>query len=141
MLYHATCAGPAVEILHDGLQMSWDDVDHDRNTHWFISTTTDPNLWWAGGSRDTANVTLVLYKPKDLELEAVDRWDEVRIIMAVREDDPTGMARGPVYPINRNTVKEIWIKRKNAANGDMKHLPEVEKLSRQLGIPVVDKTD
>lgn len=110
VLYHSTDADLAVNILHEGLSSSWDDVDHDRNTHWFISTTTDPNLWWSGGARDSGNVTLVLYKPKDLELEAVDSWDEVRIIMDVREDDPTGMTRGPIYPINHSTVKEIWIR-------------------------------
>jgi hypothetical protein len=142
VLYHATTAVPALHILEDGgFFSSYDEVEEDKNGNYFVSTTTDPNLWWAAGFRDTANVTFVLNKPTDHELEPVNRWDEIRIMLGARPEDPYGFGNpdSPRYPVNRHTVREIWIRDQDAENGDQKYLQRVRDAATKRGITVVEK--
>ena len=142
VLYHGTTAKYALMILQDkGMNSSNDDIDADKNNQYFISTTTDPNLWWSAGFRDTANVTFVLNKPTGYELELVDRWDEVRIMLGQVPEDPYGWGNpdAPNFPVNRKTVREIWVRDQEAENGDYKYLQQVRDQAAKLGIPVVEK--
>jgi hypothetical protein len=140
VLYHATDMRPALSILRDGgIHTSYDDIDHDRNVEYFVSTTTDPNLWFSGGVKNSANVTFVLKAPKGFETQVVDRWDEVRIILGTRPEDETVIEPSPLYPINSSTVKEIWIRDEGGQDDDEYFRDQVEDLAKKMNIPVILK--
>jgi hypothetical protein len=142
VLYHSTTADCASGILEEGFRSSNDGVDDDKNGHYFISCSTDPDLWFAGGYKHSGNVTFVLNKPHGYELEAVDRWDEVRIMLGPRDEmaDILALDTSPKYPANKHTIREIWIKRTNPVDSG-RYIKHVIAQAEKLNIPVVDKTE
>lgn len=142
VLYHATDMAPAYNILKTGKFLSsWDDIDHDNNIEAFLSTTTNPDLWFSGGVKNSANVTFVLQNFQDYKLQSVNRWDEIRIVLGERPDDSIIPQEGSElhFPANKNTIKEIWVRNEGGLDGDDQYLDRFLQAAKSANIKVIEK--